>query len=163
MKTFVIISIPVLMPEMELSLVEACDWMREKKPSVKLIFSALFSSLAQFANLKDACPNILHFINILCIANKERFIKNIRDHYLDEETNPFFDPLLLHEKLHRRIKKSLDKVLAKHNKNKTKSLSSWFTEGEEKNKHTNASWFIHVMYSLFFAYWKLATLEWPYY
>lgn len=109
------------MPENEPKIIEACQDFLQKNNKCRLVFTSLLSSLSQIANLKDMCSNILHFINILCIASKERFIKNIKDHYEDEKTNPFFDQLFLHEKLYKRTKKALDKILAKHNKNKSKA------------------------------------------
>lgn len=109
LKEYVIVSMPLLMSESESSIVEACAWFEEKKPTTKIVIIALMSSLAVFAELKASCPNILHFINILCIANKQRFTKNITDNYLDEESNPFFDLLFLHAKLFKRTAKALKK------------------------------------------------------
>lgn len=83
LKDYIIIAVPLLLPgtESEDLIIEACAWFEEKKPKTKIVISALFSSLVVVAHLKEFCPNILHFINILCIANKQKFIKNIEENY----------------------------------------------------------------------------------
>ena len=47
-------------------------------------------------------------------------MKTIADNYLDEEENPFFNKLFMQKKLQKRANNSLEKLLLKYNKSKTK-------------------------------------------